>query len=325
MPRSAALLVAESGGHLDQLTRLESRFRPRFDDVTYVTSETDQSRSLLRDREVRFVPRVPPRGLRAAASSYAPALRLLREAGITDVVSTGSAIAVPYVAAARTLGLRAHYIESAARTDGPSVSGRILRRVPGVHLYTQYRHWADKAWSYQGSVLDGFTVHESAADRPPLDNIVVTLGTMSQYPFTRAVQAVQRVLKKLPGPQTNILWQIGDVTDVDLPGEVRATVPADRLRAAIANADLVVAHAGTGSSLQILDAGRVPLLLPRSASHGEHIDDHQALIARELTDRGLAVVADPDDLSPQHVYEVLGRRVLRDAEAARFRLKTRRQ
>lgn len=321
MPRTVALLVAESGGHLDQLHRLEPRLHPRFDAVTYVTSPSDQSRSLLQGRDVRFVPRVPPRAALVAARTLPPAVRQLRELGATHVISTGSAIAVPYLIAARALRLDAHYIESATRTDGPSLSGKILQRVPGVHLYTQHRHLADRAWAYRGSVLDGFTLEESA-ERPRLDRIVVTLGTMSRYPFERAVRAVQRVLARSAGPNTRILWQIGDASPHDLPGEVRSTVSSSRLRAEIASADLVFAHAGTGSSLQILDAGRVPLLLPRSASKGEHVDDHQSLIANELASRGLAVTADPDDLDIEHVRQALGLRVHKEFSAVPFELAT---
>lgn len=322
MTRPTALLVAESGGHLDQLTRLEPRLRPVFDRTIYVTSPTDQSQALLEGRDVRFVRRVPPRaGLRALAA-LGPALRMIRRERVTDVVSTGSAIAVPYLLAARMLGVRAHYIESAARTDGPSLTGTMLQRVPGVHLYTQYPTWADETWTYQGSVFDGFTTTAPAREDQRLDNVVVTLGTMHQYPFDRAVQAIRRVVLPHAHPGTQILWQVGEAETEGLHGDVQVSVPLTDLRRAIADADLVVTHAGTGSSLQILDAGRVPLLLPRSVDHGEHVDDHQSLIAGELSSRGLAVVADPDELEPGHVEAVLERRVSKDHDAAHFQLKT---
>lgn len=322
MTQRLALLVAESGGHLDQLTRLEPRLRPRFDNVTYVTSGTDQSRTLLAGRDARFVPRVPPRAWGTAMKAFPAALQLIRREGVTDVISTGSAIAVPYLAAARAMGVRAHYIESATRTQGPSLSGRIVTRIPGVHLYTQYPHLADQSWVYRGSVFDGFTVQNGGTSVPRLDRVVVTLGTMNQFPFQRAVHAIHRVLSQLAEPDTEILWQIGDVAVTGLRGEVRSTVPAAQLQAAIAEADLVFAHAGTGSSLQILDSGRVPLLVPRSRSSGEHVDDHQVLLARELAGRGLAVAADPEELSVEHVRSVLRLRVLRDPDATDLPLMT---
>lgn len=314
MTHRVALFVAENGGHLDQMIRLEPRFRPAFDHATYVTSREGDPGEVLAGRDVHFVPRVPPRAFSRAVRAYLPALRLIRRQGVTDVISTGSAIAVPYLVAARTLGLRAHYIESATRTEGPSLTGRILMRTPGVHLYTQYRHLADDTWTYRGSVFDGFSVHNGIPAGQQPARVVVTLGTMSQFPFGRAVQAVRRVLSQVAGPQTQVLWQIGDLPAADLPGEVCSTVPAARLHAAIAEADLVVAHAGTGSSLRILESGRVPLLVPRSRANGEHVDDHQVLLARELAGRGLAVAADPEQLSVDHVRTVLSRRVVRNAE-----------
>lgn len=320
MPHRSALLVAESGGHLDQLTRLEGRLDPAFDSVVYVTSSTDHSHDLLDGRDVRYVRRIPPRALVTALRSVLPALRIVRGEGVTDVISTGSAIAVPYLLAARLLGVRAHYIESAARTDGPSLTGRILQRVPGIHLYTQYRHWADDEWHYRGSVFDGFQAVDPHGEGTPLNRVVVTLGTMHQYPFDRAVQAVRRVLLPRIHGGTEILWQIGEATDDGLPGTVQVSVPSTDLREAIVDADLVVAHAGTGSSLQVLDAGRMPVLLPRSSSRGEHVDDHQQLIASELSSRGLAVSVDPDELSAHHVEQALERRVTRRARSAPFEL-----
>ncbi|MFK5690590.1 glycosyltransferase [Ornithinimicrobium sp. LYQ92] len=320
MSRRAALLVAESGGHLEQLTRLERRLRPAFDEATYVTSESDQSKTLLAGRRVRYARRVPPRGLVGAARGFVPALRTLRRSRATDVISTGSAIAVPYLVAARLLGRRAHYIESAARTSGPSVTGRILRRVPGVHLYAQYRRWADAEWRYEGSVFDGYSVQASTDPKTHAGRVVVTLGTMSQYPFDRAVAALERVLPEVTGPDTHFLWQVGEVTGYALPGDVHSSVPADDLRAAIRQADLVIAHAGTGSSLQILDAGRVPVLLPRSQEHGEHIDDHQQLIADELQSRGLAVIVDPDALRHDHLLKAMASEVSRDDQTSPFTL-----
>jgi UDP-N-acetylglucosamine transferase subunit ALG13 len=63
------------------------------------------------------------------------------------------------------------------------------------------------------------------------------------------------------------------------------------------SADVVVAHAGVGTAITALSAGKCPVLLPRRKRHGEHVDDHQVDIARALGSRGLAVVADADEVS----------------------------
>jgi UDP-N-acetylglucosamine transferase subunit ALG13 len=86
-------------------------------------------------------------------------------------------------------------------------------------------------------------------------------------------------------------------------------LPHAELVDAIARADVVVSHSGIGSALDVLEAGKVPVLVPRRASRGEHVDDHQRLIARELHVRGLAVHRELDDVTWQDLCDVAGRSV----------------
>ena len=292
------LLVASTGGHLEELVRLRGRLGAAAESCVWATFEDDQSTSLLQGESVHHVHHIPPRGYRAAALATADAVRILRGGGFGAVVSTGSGIALPFFAAARVLGIPCHYIESAARSTGPSLTGKVLARVPGVRLYSQYPALWGPRWSYRGSLFDGF----ERVDRPLTTSaspgrVVVTLGTMRGYGFRRAVERLTRLLPEVSAPDVEVLWQTGatDVSGLGIGG--RDLVPASELRAAVADADLVVAHAGVGSSLVSLDAGRVPVLLPRRAAHGEHVDDHQALISAHLDDLGIAVGRDVEDLT----------------------------
>lgn len=315
-----ALLVASTGGHLEQLTRLEPRLRPSFEVVHYSTFDDQQSRSLLDGREVHFVERIPPRGLREAVRVAPPALRVLKQGGYTDVVSTGSAIAVPFLVSGRALGVRCHYIESAARSSGPSLTGRLVARVPGIKRYTQYEAWADGVWAHRGSVFDRFVTTANSDEPVPAGRVVVTLGTMRRYPFRRAVEAVRAVLADVARADVEVLWQVGDTPVGDLGIRGHQMVPSGEMRQAISEADLVFAHAGIGSCLQILDSGRSPVLLPRRSGRGEHIDDHQLLIAKELDDRGLAVSRDPLSLTPGDAMAAMQRRVSSDGHPKDFEL-----
>lgn len=289
------LLVAATGGHLKQLHRL----RPRLWDVEgpwrWVTFDRPQSRSLLDGEDVDFVPFVGTRDPVGAMRGLPEARRTLREHDVQAVVSTGSAIALPYMLAARSQGVAGLYIESAARGTGPSLTGRLVSAIPGIECFTQYPGWADGRWHYRGAVFDAFTRTERTEPRP-IRKAVVTLGTMT-YPFDHLVR---RLLTVLP-PDAEVLWQVGstDVTPFGLTGV--SAMPERELSAAMADADVVIAHAGVGSALAALEVGQVPVLVPRVAARGEHVDDHQLLIAQHLAERGLAVLADADTLDAGHL------------------------
>jgi UDP-N-acetylglucosamine--N-acetylmuramyl-(pentapeptide) pyrophosphoryl-undecaprenol N-acetylglucosamine transferase len=309
VPATRTLLVASTGGHLSQLHALAPRI-PGADAAqrTWVTFDTPQSRSLLAGEDVVFVRYTAPRDWRSIARNLPPAWRLLDGRRFGHVISTGSGIALTFLPLARAKGLATTYVESAARSQGPSMTGRILARVPGVQLGTQYRAWADERWSYVGSVLDGWAPVDAAHGdgEAPLRRVLVTLGTIP-YGFRRLVE---RLLAILP-PDVEVTWQTG-VTDVEgLPIEVHALMPGDELEAAIRAADAVVAHAGTGSALAALGAGKCPLLVPRERAHGEHVDDHQRQIAGELAGRGLALQRGADELTLADLRAAAGMRVVR--------------
>lgn len=314
-----SLLVASTGGHLDQLWRLRQRFTPELTAVEWATFDGAQSRSMLEGQVAHYVPYIPPRGYRQLARAMPHALRILRSGGYDRVISTGSGIALAFLPAARALGVPTYYIESAARASGPSVTGSFLARLPGTRTYSQYRSWSGPQWHYGGSVFDGYGVMPCGT-RGQARRVVVTFGTMRRYGFRRALDAVMRVLPDVLAPGAEVLWQVGatDCTGLLIDGEVN--VSQRRLRTAMADADLVIAHAGIGSILTALDAGRCPVVLPRHQAYGEHIDDHQELIAGELHQRHLAVRRLPDELSAEDLRTAMSRSVVAADPATGFHL-----
>lgn len=301
-----ALLVAMAGGHLTQLVTLLDRLPLDGRTALWVTVDTAQSRSLLAGREVLYVPYAQPKDARAGLAHARAAGRLLGGRDFSVVVSTGSALAVPFLAAAVLRGIPCHFIDSATRVQGPSLTGRLVRRLPGVHLYAQYRSWAAPPWRYGGSVFDGYQAVGSEA-APRLRRAVVTLGSAEGYGFRRLVSRLAAVVPR----GCEVLWQTG-ATDVGGLGlQARPSVAEAELRSAVAGSDVVVAHAGVGAALTALQEGRCPVLVPRLARHGEHVDDHQREIAADLAARGLAVTCDADELELSHLLGAAARRVTR--------------
>lgn len=207
-----ALLVANDGGHLAQLKSLAKRL-PIADAFRWVTVPTPQSLSLLEGEDVLWVKPGPTRDLRAALHNAVLASSLFRRGRISAVVSTGSSLAVSVLPQARLHGTKTYYIESATRTHGPSLSGRLLARIPGVELYTQNASWASKKWKYAGSVFDGWEP-EQLPERRKVSKVVVSLGTSRTYGFRRLVESIAPLLQDLGA---EVLWQTGTTDTTGLP------------------------------------------------------------------------------------------------------------
>jgi UDP-N-acetylglucosamine--N-acetylmuramyl-(pentapeptide) pyrophosphoryl-undecaprenol N-acetylglucosamine transferase len=285
-----ALLVAATGGHLAELHDLV----PRLDvpDRCWATFDMPQSRALLAGEEVLFVPPAESRELWSAVQDGRAARRLIRQRRFTHVISTGSSIAVAFFVPAAAARIPCHYIESATRTSGPSLTGRIVSHLPGTRLYTQHRSWAARSWRYGGSVFDAFAARPRPVPRP-VRTVVVTLGLQPKYGFARLVT---RLLAIMPAG-ADVLWQLGDTRVEPMPPGARREVPPAELQAAMREADVVVAHAGVGATLDALRAGHRPLCVPRRRSRGEQVDDHQVDLAQELDRRGLVLARDADAIT----------------------------
>jgi UDP-N-acetylglucosamine transferase subunit ALG13 len=289
----STLLVASSGGHLKELHHLKDRVEGIEPPYSWVTFDTPQARSLLAGEEVDWVPFVGGRDPVNVARNLAHARRIFKRRRPEVVLSTGSA----------------------ARIDGPSLSGKIMTRIPGVNLYTQYKAWAGDRWRYRGSVFDTFAGEEGPEGPPErLDKVVVTLGTYRGYDFSRLVE---RLLQVLP-PETEVLWQTGD-TDVTRFGiKGHDAIPEADLSQAMQEADAVVAHAGVGTALAAFEVGVCPLLIPRRYALKEHVDDHQIQIADELVKRDLALSIDASKMQVETLLAAGALRVVRPAQAPTF-------
>ncbi|GEM_PF-271773 len=299
-----ALFVANSGGHLKELLLLSERLPVPVDDSLWITFDSPQSRSLLLGHDVSFVRYSSPRDGRATVANFIAAARLLRNRRFDVAISTGATVAVSFLPLARLLGIPCHYIESATRTDGPSLTGRILQWVPGIHLYTQHPSWAGRRWTYVGSVFDQFR-STSLSDPVSLRKVVVTVGASETYGFDRLIRSLVPLLPV----DADVLWQTGCANVDDLGLTTNRQIPALELEAAMREADLVISHAGVGSALSALESGRMPVLVPREHSHAEHVDDHQFQIAGDLYSLGLAVSRRVDELTREDLEKAAGHRV----------------
>jgi UDP-N-acetylglucosamine transferase subunit ALG13 len=299
------LYVASTGGHLAELNRLSARFDALPDSV-WVTFDSQQSRSVLDGRNVRFVPYVSPRDLVGTLRAFRRIFRLMRAERFDSVVSTGAAVALGAYVAAKLLRVPAVYVESVARVSGPSLTGRIVAALRLAQLRTQHASWASPRWQWQESVLNDFRSVPSLNRIPASPRLFVTLGTIRPYRFDALIDAVLRT--GLANEHT--VWQVGITTRTDLPGRVVEQLGHEEFLAAAAAADVVVTHAGVGTVLELLEHGTHPVVVPRSRNRGEHVDDHQHEIAEYLRTIDVATVLEVDEITVRRIREAAAARTL---------------
>lgn len=287
------VLAASTGGHLAQLKRISARLSPTTK-REWITFRNAQSSSLLFGEAVNYVPYIGPRDALGIVRSFPKVIQAIYRSRADTCVSTGSALALAVLPVARLLRKRAVYIESVSRFDGPSVTGRILQLLwPSVELYTQHENWANGRWTYEFCLLEDYK-RAPALEASPIRRVFVTLGTIRPYPFDLLVEKVRDLIDE----DIEVIWQLGSTkAPAGLPGKVRTELSGDEMREAAEWADVVISHAGVGSALWLLDLGICPVLVPRRAVRGEHIDDHQEQIARELSSRQLAISVEVNEIS----------------------------
>lgn len=123
--------------------------------------------------------------------------------------------------------------------------------------------------------------------------IFVTVG--GQLPFDRMVDVVDAWAAQ-PG-RPPVFAQVGATQRPPNHVEWARSLPPEAFRRKVAEADVLVAHAGMGTILTALEAGTPLVVMPRRADRGEHRNDHQVATARALREiAGISVADDEGEL-----------------------------
>jgi len=122
--------------------------------------------------------------------------------------------------------------------------------------------------------------------------IFVTVGT-HHAPFDRLVRAIEQWAAT---HDEDVVVQLGSSLE-PAPSCVSATLmEPDEVERHMAAARVVITHGGPASILLALAHHKVPIVVPRSGRHGEHVDDHQIAFARRMADR-VHLCEDPAELA----------------------------
>jgi len=117
--------------------------------------------------------------------------------------------------------------------------------------------------------------------------ILATVGT-HEDPFNRLLEALDALVED-GFIEERVVCQSGYCTYEAKHVECHKQLPFDDLQALMAEARIIITHGGPASIMQALAHGKIPIVVPRRAEFGEHVDNHQCRFAEKMMSRVLAV------------------------------------
>ncbi len=126
--------------------------------------------------------------------------------------------------------------------------------------------------------------------------VLVTVGS-DHHPFDRLVRWVDAWSAARGDARVRCVIQYG-TSAPPRHAEGHDLLPHDTLQELMASATLIVTQGGPMSIVEARRAGRVPIVVPRDSSLGEHVDDHQSAFCRRLAAEGMVHL--PTDESALH-------------------------
>ena len=160
---------------------------------------------------------------------------------------------------------------------------------PGSSGFTvEYERTAYANLSKQ-SGLKSFRSEARTSKKPGL--IFVTVGT-DQHDFSRLVRKMDEIARR-----KSVIMQIGWTKFEPRNAEWFRFESNKRIDELYRSADIIVTHGGAGSIIRSLKEGKVPVVVPRRADFGEHVNNHQLDLGRSLEKkREVALVEDVNEI-----------------------------
>lgn len=119
--------------------------------------------------------------------------------------------------------------------------------------------------------------------------IFVSVGS-ENFPFDRLLKELDRLIEN--GLIKDKVWaQIGCATYRPQYYEYSSFISFEEMKVRIKTSDMLIMHAGVGSTLLCFSLKKIPIIVPRKVSLREHLDDHQVEFAQKLKSARRACVA----------------------------------
>lgn len=113
--------------------------------------------------------------------------------------------------------------------------------------------------------------------------IFVTVGTHEQ-PFNRLVKEIDDLVARKIITES-VMIQTGFSTYKPKYCNYKSMLSFDEMKKYIAKAHIVITHGGPSSFVEVLQDGKIPIVVPRMEKYAEHINNHQVDFTRLIEKR----------------------------------------
>ena len=145
-------LICSAGGHLTQLQQLSRLYRKY--DYFFITERTPFTEDMKKREKAYLMPLINRRKwncLLLFAYNFAVSLLILIKEQPDIVISTGALNTVPFCLLAKLTGRKLIFIESFAKVNTPTVTGRVMYKMADLFII----QWQQLSKFYPDAVLGG--------------------------------------------------------------------------------------------------------------------------------------------------------------------------
>jgi len=312
-----------TGGHIYPALAVAEKLSPDKNiEVCFFCSQRPVDSAILKKTSYKYecLPARPlganPMFLLGFVASFFKACVRLIKAGDAVVVGVGGFVAAPVVVAARILGKQLAFINV---DIVPGTANRRLARLASK-IFVQFEYTKDKFGNGKFEVVVCGCPLRSEFDNPQPGNIKAVLGldadkkilfiTGASSGAHNINMAMGLLMGKLAAYKDS--WQIVHLTGAGKKGDLerqyessgiksRVLEYSDDMAAILAASDAVIGRCGAVSVAEFIAASVPAICLP----YPYHQDDHQRLNARQMVDKGGAVIVNDHKEDYQHTADEL--------------------
>lgn len=121
--------------------------------------------------------------------------------------------------------------------------------------------------------------------------LFVTVGT-DHHPFNRLIQAVDKWLEE-NNSKVDCFMQVG-TSQLPRFAPSKDYLTYEEMEEYLRRASVVVCHGGPATIMLARFYGKLPVVMPRRKSLGEHVDDHQLFFSRRFSQEGAILLVEDE-------------------------------